>query len=297
MRLVTFILDDCEKVGSLKGDRIVDLGAARVLKLLSQGSSVEKAVNTAREEIPDSMVRFIEGGKETLAVAGQAEAFVLSNEKLREAVHFVEDVKLKAPIPNPPMVWNMGNAYRPFPVYRFIAKPITSVIGPDDPIVIPREMLDELGPVYEIELGIIIGKRGKRIPNNETAYDYVYGYTIYNDVTDYGGQIEGKFPYTKMHDTFCPMGPCITTKDEIQDPYNLMKRVWVNGQLASERSTQEMVRKIPEFISVPSQTVTLVPGTVLSGGARDAGRIKPKDTVELEITNIGRLRNPVVAEE
>jgi 2-keto-4-pentenoate hydratase/2-oxohepta-3-ene-1,7-dioic acid hydratase in catechol pathway len=192
-------------------------------------------------------------------------------------------------------VLNMGNAYRPFPLQGFTFKPVTGIIGPNEPIIIPKEISD-FGAVWEIEIGIIIGKKGRRIPNNETAYDYIYGYTIYNDITDYGKQIDGTFG-SKLHDTFCPIGPCIVTRDEIDDPHNLIKRSWVNKQLASERSTREMFHKIPEFVSLPSQTLTLLPGTIISTGASDSGRIKDGDIIEFEITKIGRIRNPVVTEK
>jgi len=295
MKLVRFSVNNKEKIGVLAGDYVVDLREARSLQWLSLGLSVDEVIQKVHKEIPDRMISFIEGGEETIAIAQEATDFVMNNPKFGKAKYFLKEVKLLVPIPQPSMILNMGNAYRPFPLNGFTFKPVTAVIGPDEPIVIPKEISD-FGAVWEIEIGIVIGKKGRRIPNNETAYDYIYGYTIYNDVTDYGKQIEGTFG-SKLHDTFCPMGPCIVTKDEIEDPHNLIQRTWVNGQLASEKSTREMFHKIPEFVSIPSQTLTLLPGTIISTGASDSGRIKPGDIIEFEITKIGKIRNTVVSEK
>ena len=295
MKLVRFSVNNKEKIGVLAGDYVVDLREARSLQWLSLGLSIDEVIQKVHKEIPDRMITFIKGGEETLAIAKEATDFVMKNADFGKAKYFLKEVKLMAPIPKPSMILNMGNAYRPFPLNGFTFKPITGVIGPDESIVIPKEISD-FGAVWEIEIGIVIGKKGRRIPNNETAYDYIYGYTIYNDVTDYGKQIEGTFG-SKLHDTFCPMGPCIVTKDEIEDPHNLIKRTWVNGQLASEKSTQGMFHKIPEFVSIPSQTLTLLPGTIISTGASDSGRIKSGDIIEFEITKIGKLRNTVITEK
>lgn len=295
MRLVTFIVEGEEKVGSLKEECVVDLKKARTIQLLSWGSSIEDAMERAHHEIPRNMIDFIEGGTETLRIASEAEKFALENETFSKLTYFLKDIRLKAPIPNPKMNFHMGNAYRPLEIKSFGWKPATGVIGPDEPIVIPKEITD-FGAVFECELGIIIGKKGRRIPNDETAYEYIYGYTVYNDVTDYGKQIQGTFGF-KLHDTFCPLGPCIVTKDEIEDPHNLGIRAWVNGQFATDRSTKEMLHKVPEFVSIPSKTLTLLPGTVISTGAPNAGRIKPGDILELEITKIGKIKNPVIAEK
>lgn len=171
---------------------------------------------------------------------------------------------------------------------------MTGMIGPFGTIVVPKEISD-FGAVFECELALVIGKKGRRIANDESAFDYVYGYTVYNDVTDYGKQIKGEFNY-KLYDTFCSIGPCIVTKDEIEDPYNLTKRAWVNGQLATECNPKAL-RKIPEFVAEPAKTFTLYPGTIISTGAPNAGRLKHADVIELEIDRIGRMRFPVIVEQ
>jgi len=295
LKLVTYVFDDCERIGSLNGDRVVDLREARALQLLSQGLPVKEASRKACADIPNCMIRFIEGGGEALAAARESQEFAIGSEELGKTAHLLENVTLKAPVPRPRMILNMGNAYRPLEIKDFTFKPVTCVIGPDEPIVIPKEISD-FGAVFECEVGVVIGKKGRRIPNDETAFDHVYGYVVYNDITDYGRQMRGAFDM-KIFDTFCPMGPCIVPRDEIKDPYSLTKRAWVNGQLATETNTREMLRKIPEFISVPSRTLTLQPGTVISTGAANTGRLKPGDILELEISKMGRMKNPVVAEQ
>jgi len=173
MKLITFNVDGCEKVGALKGDYIIDLREAYSLQLLSKGFSIDEAVQRACKEIPDCMLSFIECGKETLEIARESIEFIIKNNNFGKATYLLKDVNLLTPILKPPMILNMGNAYRPSPLSGFTFKPVTAIIGPDEPIVIPKEISD-FGAVWEIEIGIIIGKKGRRIPNNKTAYDYVF---------------------------------------------------------------------------------------------------------------------------
>lgn len=254
---------------------------------------MEKAFQKSHSEIPNNMLDFINGGEKTLSIARISEKFLVKNKNAGGGLYPLKLVKITAPIIAPPMILNMGNAYRPFNISGYL-KPITGIIGPNDPIIIPKEITD-FGACFEVEIGIIIGKKGRRIPNDEEAYEYVYGYTYYNDITDYGKQITGMFG-SKLHDTFCPMGPCIVTRDEIKNPHNLIKKAWVNGLLASESNTKKMVHKIHEFVSMPSHSFTLLPGTVISTGSPNTGRIKPGDILECEITKIGKMKNSVIAE-
>jgi 2-keto-4-pentenoate hydratase/2-oxohepta-3-ene-1,7-dioic acid hydratase in catechol pathway len=262
---------------------------------MSKSLSKKDAYEKASIDVPSCMIRFIEMGEEALTNAREIQDFAIKSNDIGTFTNLLIDVQLEAPVPKPPLIVNMGNAYRPMIIDSFTLKPQTGVIGPGEPVVIPREISD-FGAVFECEIGLVVGKKGRRVLNDDEAYDYVYGYTIYNDVTDYGRQIKNIFDM-KIFDTFCPMGPCITTKDEIQDPYNLTKKAFVNGQLATQRNTKEMLHKIPEFISVPSRTLTLQPGTIISTGAANAGRIRPGDMLELEIAGIGRMRNPVIGEQ
>ena len=251
MRLVRFQKNNTAKIGALTDDGVIDLIEARAHLLLEKGLKIEEASQKACVEIPSEMIDFIEGGEETLFKARESIEQIKDKKVTGSIIHKLENVRLLAPIPNPPMILNMGNAYRPYPITGFTIKPITSMVGPEDPIIIPKEITD-FGPVFECEIAIVIGKKGRRIPENE-AYSYVYGYTVYNDITDYGKQIEGRFD-SKIHDTFCPMGPCITTRDKIDDPHELAMKVRINGQLACNSSTREMQQRVPTFVSVPSKT-------------------------------------------
>jgi len=295
MRLVRFQTNNIVKIGALKENSIIDLRETRARLYIEKGLKIEEASQKAKAEIPSDMIEFIEGGEETLSNAKESIKSIDTEKVPGAIVHKLENVKILAPIPDPPMILNMGNAYRPYPITGFTIKPITSLVGPEDPIIIPKEITD-FGPVFECEIAIVIGKKGRRIPENQAAYDYVYGYTVYNDITDYGKQIEGRFD-SKIHDTFCPMGPCITTRDEIDNPHELAMKVWINGQLACNSSTREMQQRVPTFVSVPSRTLTLLPGTVISTGTPAPGRLKPGDVVEMEIEKIGKLRNPVTLEK
>lgn len=295
MRLVRFQSNNIVRIGALTENTVIDIREARAHLLFEKGLKIEEASRKAGEEIPSDMIEFIEGGEDTLSKAKESMKKIKSKKVTGSIIHNLENVRLLAPIPNPPMILNMGNAYRPYPITGFTIKPITSLIGPEDPIIIPKEITD-FGPVFECEIAIIIGKKGRRIPENDEAYNYVYGYTVYNDITDYGKQIEGLFN-SKIHDTFCPMGPCITTRDEIDDPHELAMKVWINGQLACNSSTREMQQRVPTFVSVPSRTLTLIPGTVISTGTPAPGRIRSIDVVEMEIEKIGKLRNPVTIEK
>lgn len=298
MKLCTFVSKGVEKVGAYQGDRIVDLREARRLQLLSQRVSAKKAAERASQDIPDSMLHFIIGGQRTLSVAKKSEEFATNSKKGTKAVYPLSKTKLKAPLPNPPAIINMGNAYRPDPIKGFTFKPITGLIGPDEPIIIPKN-ISEFGAVFEVEIAIVIGKKARLVPNDDSAYDYIYGYTIYNDITDYGRQMDGgqRLQESKLFDTFCPMGPCIATKDEIEDVYNLSLKSWSNNHLGTNRNTREILRKIPEFVSVPSQIMTLLPGTIISIGAANSGRLMPGERFELEISGIGKFRNPVITEK
>ncbi|HEX29953.1 TPA: FAA hydrolase family protein [Candidatus Poribacteria bacterium] len=155
----------------------------------------------------------------------------------------------------------------------FMKPPSTTVIGHGEPIVIPRNgnRID-----WEAELGVVIGRRGKFI-SAEEAYDYVFGYTIVNDVSERRLKVpkereprEGDrwFDWLngKWFDTFAPMGPWIVTKDEIPDPHSLRISLTVNGEVMQDSNTNHMIFTVPELIQFISTLLTLEPGDVISTG-------------------------------
>jgi 2-keto-4-pentenoate hydratase/2-oxohepta-3-ene-1,7-dioic acid hydratase in catechol pathway len=183
-------------------------------------------------------------------------------------------------------------------------KATTSVIGPGDPIVLPAAGCSEVD--YEAELVVVIGKTAKNIAPDK-AMEYIFGYTCANDVSARDWQIKKQkkqWARGKSFDTFCPLGPWIVTKDEIEDPDQLEIRTILNGQVLQEAVTSDMIFHVREIVSNLSQSLTLLPGTViLTGTPEGVGFtrnppifLKDGDNVTIEIEKIGRLSNPVAME-
>ena len=168
-------------------------------------------------------------------------------------------------------------------------KPNTSVIGPGDAIVRPTqsERTD-----YEGELAAVIGRVAKNV-SVEDALDYVFGYTIGNDVTARDLQkTDGQWARAKGFDTFCPLGPAIETEFTPSGDVRIVTRV--NGEVRQDGTLGEMVHSVAEFISYASHAFTLLPGDViLAGTPAGVGPFVAGDIVEVEITGLGVLRNPV----
>ncbi|MFW6353712.1 MAG: fumarylacetoacetate hydrolase family protein [Verrucomicrobiota bacterium] len=222
----------------------------------------------------------------------------------------LEDVMLLAPM-RPPAILaiglnyrahaaEMGSATAEFPTV-FMKNP-AAVQDPDAPIVLPRALRSDKVD-YEAELAIVIG-RPCRNATRENALHHVLGFTIANDVTARDWQKEwggGQFCRSKSFDTFCPLGPCLVSPDEIGDPGALVIRSWVNGELRQESTTADLITGVRDLIVFLSGSTTLLPGTVILTGTPSgvgAGMsppryLQPGDTVEIEIEGIGRLRNPV----
>lgn len=251
----------------------------------------------------------------------------LGREELQKSVAAVEegnyfslklsDVKILAPIPRPlKNIVCLGLNYADhikedsesrtgadiaFPEYPiFFTKPPTTVIGPDEPIVYPKstKKLD-----YEVELAIIIGKKGKYIPP-EKSLNHIAGYTILNDISARDLQTQHQQWFMgKSCDTFAPMGPFIITKDEIENPHDLDLSLQVNEVTRQHANTRDMIFKIPEIISALSNGITLEVGDIIATGtpsgvgmAHPNGMLSPGDTVSATIEKIGTLKNKIVEE-
>ena len=177
----------------------------------------------------------------------------------------------------------------------------TAVIGTEEAIVLPRPAPRKVD--FEAELGVVIGRRCKDVPVGE-ALGYVGGYTCVNDVTarDCQKELDSQWTRAKGFDTFCPMGPCLVTPDEI-DPTNLRVRSWLNGEPMQDATTADMIFPVAALVSYLSQQFTLSPGTLICTGtpsgvgfARDPRVfLQAGDVIEVEVEGIGRLRNPVRA--
>ena len=175
------------------------------------------------------------------------------------------------------------------------SKAPTSLVGPFDPIVLPRGANIVDG---EVELAVVIGKTACRVSESD-ALQFIAGYTVLNDVTDREAQKESKQWFrAKSADTFCPLGPYLVTPDEIRDPQNLRLCSKVNGSTLQDNNTANMIFKIAHLISFISATMTLEPGDLMSTGTpggigsahKPAVVFRPGDIVETAIEGVGAQR-------
>jgi 2-keto-4-pentenoate hydratase/2-oxohepta-3-ene-1,7-dioic acid hydratase in catechol pathway len=166
-----------------------------------------------------------------------------------------------------------------------------ALIGPDEPIVIPRDASDEVE--YEAELVVVIGREAKHLSPAD-ALSCVLGYTIGNDVSERSWQAEDRTLWrAKNCDTFKPMGPWVQTDF---DPAAARTKVRLNGHECIDFKTDAMIHGVVDYLVAITRYMTLEPGDVLWMGTEGhAEQMKPGDVVEVEITGIGTLRNPVVA--
>lgn len=190
-----------------------------------------------------------------------------------------------------------------FPV--LFAKGLNTLQHPGDPILIPTA-LPSHEVDYECELAVVIGRAGKNVKRAQ-ALDHVLGYTCANDVSARDWQLKkggGQWTRGKFFDTFCPLGPCLVTPDEIPDPNALRIRTVLNGDTVQDWNTQDMIFDVPALIEFLSASTTLLPGTVILTGtphgvgmaAKPPRWLRPGDRVTIEIERIGQLTNPVALE-
>ena len=279
MKLVSFSLADGKiRPGSLleEGNLVVDLGAV--------GYGDTLAVIAAGTTEP-------EGGNTFTA-------------------YRIDEVRLHAPLLNPPRIFAIGLNYRDHAKESGMAIPTTpvvffklptAIVGPGDPIVLP---VNSTEPDYEAEFAFVIGHGGYRIAADEWR-KHVYGYTIVNDVSARDVQFAStQWSLSKCFPTFCPLGPAIVSADEIADPHVLQIGLSIDGEQLQNSNTSELVFKIPELIEYLSSITPLLPGDIISTGTPPGvglGRtpkrwLKPGETVTVTVEGLGSLTNPVVAE-
>jgi len=176
---------------------------------------------------------------------------------------------------------------------RVFLKPPSAVIGPEEEIIIPK-VAETIFP--ELELCIVIGKKAQNLSKAQ-ALEAVFGYTIILDVTARGYKAGKGSPGTrnirKGFDTFAPIGPWITTKDEIQNPEDLALKLWVNGEIKQSAKTDAMINGVVDLVSFLSHVSTLYPGDLIATGTPDAPmfqeQLKAGDKLKAEIEGIGRM--------
>jgi 2-keto-4-pentenoate hydratase/2-oxohepta-3-ene-1,7-dioic acid hydratase in catechol pathway len=220
------------------------------------------------------------------------------------------DTSLAAPVVRPGKIFAIGLNYADhiaesnmeLPKEQvWFAKASTSANGPFDPVLASRT-----GPYvdYEAELVAVIGKAGKHIPADQAA-DHVFGYCVGNDVTERAWQHRTpQWTLGKSFDTHAPMGPWITTADEVSDPHDLELRCKVNGEIRQASNTHHMVFSIWDQIAHLSQAMTLEPGDIIFTGTpsgigavmKPPRFLKPGDQVRVEIDGLGAIQNTIAAE-
>jgi len=171
-------------------------------------------------------------------------------------------------------------------------KPNTSVIGPGEPIIYPAASHEVS---YEGELALVIGRICKDVPISRVP-EVIFGYTVANDVTARDLQrTDGQWARAKGYDTFCPLGPWITTHQGLDEVAALAIRTTLDGEPCQDGNTKEMIFTIPELVAYISSYTTLLPGDViLTGTPPGVGPMLPGQVVSIDIEGIGTLTNPVV---
>lgn len=222
--------------------------------------------------------------------------------------------RLHAPL-HPPAILGIGLNYRahaaeqgkepPERPMMFMKNP-ASVCGPVDDIVVPRVCQEREQVDFECELAVVIGRACRDVPA-ERALDHVLGCTAANDVSARWWQKHaggGQFCRGKSFDTFCPIGPCVVTLDELGDLGRLRVQTRVNGETMQDSNTSDLIFSVPQLIAFLSEGTTLVPGTlILTGTPGGVGFartppvwLRDGDVVEVEVEKIGVLRNRVAFE-
>jgi 2-keto-4-pentenoate hydratase/2-oxohepta-3-ene-1,7-dioic acid hydratase in catechol pathway len=300
MRLAHFVKDGQTRVGLVRRNSIHDLAESVGALRLSDLSGV----STIDELLSRGLLNSLrEHEKAVEASDGLA----------------LESVRLRSPILSPEKIFCIAENYRahvreaggkpPEKPYLF-TKFRNTIIGPDEPILVPRisKKAD-----WEAELAVVIGRDGKHIPR-ERAMGYIGGYAVSNDVSFRDLQFPTGWPETlnrlgqnwvegKGLDSAFPLGPWLVTTDEIPDPYDLRVSLSVNGEQKQNSSTGDMVFKIDSLIEYISAGITLRAGDVISTGTprgvaafTDQRFLRDGDVVEARIDKIGTLRNPVRSE-
>jgi 2-keto-4-pentenoate hydratase/2-oxohepta-3-ene-1,7-dioic acid hydratase in catechol pathway len=219
----------------------------------------------------------------------------------------LEDARLTAPVPRPGKLMCVGLNYRDHAAEQGLAPPespivfskfTTSVVGPEDSVVIPGACTQ---PDYEAELAVVIGRTAKNV-TRQNALQHVFGYCAFNDVSARDFQFADKqWQRGKSCDTFAPMGPFVATRDEIKDPHDLGIKLRLNGETMQDSRTSQLIFDVPHLIEFLSASITLEPGDVIATGTppgvgfarKPPVFIKPGDRMEVEIDGLGVLVNPV----
>lgn len=300
MKLVTYRIHQQEaRVGFLYEDLIVD---------------VQKFGQQIGIYFPSTMLELIDFGKIAIDILTESVQSMERKWIVGTSMPF-SNTKILAPLSNPRKnIFGIGLNYtehvaesarsldtsKELPEKCVIfCKPTSAIIGPGDGIEHNENLTQQLD--WEGELAVIMGKRASKV-NKEDALNYVFGYSIINDISARDGRRSGQWIVSKGQDTYAPFGPMIVTADEIPDPHNLNIRTYVNGIEKQNGNTKFMLFNVNAIIEDISEGMTLEPGDIIATGTPagvGAGRTPqewmwPGDVVEIVIDGIGSLKNPIV---
>ncbi len=312
MKLVTFEpAPGCSRLGIYLGDKVVDLALA--------GEAYHKEKKGAFPELPSDMMDFLEHGDAAIEAAQKVSQW--SEKTIKDSGNVTGTsgdiisydggkVRILAPVPRPPKIICLALNYvahvdeqkydnLPEKPYVFFKPGFRPVVGPDAYVYrVPKSEYF----TFEGELGVVIGKKCRAVAR-ENAYDVIAGYTAVNDMSarDLGKTRINNFDWfrAKAFDSSLPMGPCLTLKDEIPEPHDLRLQVRVNGEIQQDAPTSDMLFKIPETIEFITDFITLDPGDIIATGTPGGskGALKAGDEVEVDISNIGKLRSIIAERE
>lgn len=291
MKLVTFNKNNQDYVGAVIGEKVVNLN-----QLLEKPSLTMMAL----VELGLSYVKEIE-----------AKIFDVNEMEEKGLVLPLDELVLKAPLPNPGKVVCVGLNYmdhcreqnvEPPKAPLIFSKWSSCVVGPGENVILPKESMQV---DYEAELGVIFGSKAKHIKEAD-VYSHIFGYVIVNDISARDVQFsDGQWARGKSYDTFAPCGPYLVTADEINDAQNLSISCKVNGRVLQDSNTNEMIFNIKEVVSYLSKGFTFEPGDLLSTGTPDGVGIfrdpqiflEDGDEMVIEIEGLGTLVNTCVREK
>lgn len=301
MRFVTIVKDNEQVVGLLNENctKVIDLKKVQALQM-------------GEVTFPSTLGECVTLGERFINEVQELANWVKDNEGVAENFTYdLDEVELLAPIPRPQKnIFCVGKNYAAhaiemgsaadIPEHPMIfSKAPTTVTGPKAVVENHQQITNELD--YEGEIAVIIGKTGKAI-KKEDAYDYVFGYTLINDITARNLQRDHKqFLIGKSLDTSCPMGPWITHKNLIDNPDNLFLETKVNGEIRQAASTEQFIFDIPTIIETLSKGMTLEAGDIIATGT-PAGvgsgfnppkHLKPGDEIEIRVAELGVLTNTI----
>jgi acylpyruvate hydrolase len=308
MRLVTFIANNAARLGVLIDGELLDLPGAHAARQQANASSPVRVSD--QQSFPTSVVALLQAGEATRAVVDHVLAFAADPYTRAGLVFPIDNVTFLPPIPRPGKIVCLGHNYRrhiaemgsPMPQYPVLfAKFATTLIGHRQPIVLPKvsNQVD-----YEAELALVIGRTGKDIPKTQAAFDYLAGYTIFNDVSvrDYQRRTV-QWMQGKNFDGTGPIGSALVTADEVRDPHALDMTLRLNGEVMQQTNTSDFLFDIPTLLSYISEIMTLEPGDIIATGTPSGVGyarspqvfLRPGDVVQVEIAELGVLENPVIA--